>query len=161
MATPPPGISKINVDADATTSKTSTGGAITAMCRSNSGAFLGASTLTVNGGLSPAALEALACREALALAHDLSINRLCIASDCLEVINNLSRPYSGDYSMVVSEIKMTTSLFEKTVFRHERRSSDGEAHRLARSSMSQGTGRRLWLLNPPADLRIPKDIINN
>ena len=126
MLAPPPGLSKINVDA--ATSKTGMGGAIAVVCRSESGFFAGASTLTVKGGLSPAALEALACREGLARLQDLGINRLCIASDCLEVTNNLTRPYSGEYDMVAAEIKAATSFFETTVFRHQTRCSNVEAH---------------------------------
>ena len=122
---------------------------------------MGASALTVTGSLSPDTLEALACRESLALAHDLGITRLCIASDCLDVINNLIRPYSGEYSMVVAEIMATASLFETTIFRHEKRNSNGEAHRLARSSVNRGSGRRLWLLTPPDGLCIPKNVLVN
>jgi hypothetical protein len=63
---PPAGYHKINVDA--ATAKVAKGGAIAAICRTETGIFMGASALTVKEDLSPAALEALACREALALA---------------------------------------------------------------------------------------------
>jgi hypothetical protein len=61
---PSAGFHKINVDA--ATTKVAKGGAIA--CWSEAGTFMGASALTVKEDLSPAALEALACREALALA---------------------------------------------------------------------------------------------
>jgi hypothetical protein len=45
--------------------------------------------------------------------------------------------------MIVSEIKETTSLFATLEFRHESRSSNGEALRLARSSVNREFGRHL------------------
>jgi ribonuclease HI len=50
--------------------------------------ILGASSLTLHVGYSPATLEAMACCEALALAQDLNIQNIYVASDCLEVIKN-------------------------------------------------------------------------
>jgi ribonuclease HI len=150
---PPPGLAKINVDA--ATSKTGLEGAMAAVCRDDTGLFLGASSLTISGGFSPATLEAMACREALALAQDLGLTSICVASDCLNVVMNLQKPYAGEYSMITTEIKKTASSFVVSIFRHESRSSNGEAHQLARSNVSQGIGRRLWLLNPPDGLCIP------
>ena len=89
------------------------------------------------------------------LAEDLDVKRLCIASDCLEVINNLKRLYAGEYGMIVSEILATSPSFELIEFRHENRSSNMEAHPLAQGSVREGFGRHLWLLNPPAGFCIP------
>jgi ribonuclease HI len=86
---PTAGCVKINVDT--ATSKAGDGGAVAAVCRREDGAFLGASALAVQGSSSPATLEALACREALAPTQDLNIRWLCVATDCLEVANNLDR----------------------------------------------------------------------
>jgi hypothetical protein len=115
----------------------------------------GASTLTISGLDNPATLEVVACRKALALAQDLSLSRVCVASDCLEVIRNLQQPYMGAYSIIVDEIKETKTLFSSVSFRHEGRSNNGEAHRLARSAVSLAIGRQLWLLEPPEGLCIP------
>jgi hypothetical protein len=68
---PPPGYIKINVDA--ATSKTGGGGVVPAVCRCGNGDFMGASALTISDIGSAATLEALACREALALAQDLNV----------------------------------------------------------------------------------------
>jgi ribonuclease HI len=143
----PAGYHKINVDA--ATTKVAKGGAIAAICRSETGLFMGASALTVQEDLSLAALEALACREALALAQDMHISHICVASDCLDVVNNLTMPYSGEYSMILTEVKRTASIFSDILFCHEKRGSNGEPHRLARSSVNLDFGGRLWLLNPP------------
>jgi hypothetical protein len=71
-----------------------------AVCRDEVGTFLGASSLTISGISDPATLEVLGCREALALAQDLWLQRMVVASDCLQVINNLKGGYAGSYSMV-------------------------------------------------------------
>jgi hypothetical protein len=78
-----------------------------------------------------------------------------IASDCLEVINNIQQPYMGIYGMITREIKETSSLFAKVVFKHEDRNSNGEPHRLARGSVGLASGRQVWLLGPPDGFNIP------
>jgi hypothetical protein len=114
---PPEGYVKINVDA--ATSKTGGGGVVAAVCRSGTGEYMGVSALTISDIGSFAALEALACREALALAQDLNVRSVCIATNCLEVANNIERPYFGEYGMVIQKIKETMSLFMAVSFRHE------------------------------------------
>ena len=49
------------------------GGSATAVCRDAEGNFLGSSALVIEGVIDPATLEAIACREALALVEDLLI----------------------------------------------------------------------------------------
>jgi ribonuclease HI len=149
----------VKLNADVAVAKTGNGGALAVVCRSEAGEFLGASALTLNVGYSPATLEAMACREALALAQDLNIQKICVASDCLEVIKNLTQPYDGGYGAVIREIKDTTTLFQSVVFKHEARASNGEAHRLARSFVSLSLGRRVWLLQPPEHLCIPRNLL--
>jgi hypothetical protein len=79
----------------------------------------------------------MACREAQALAHDVNdLQNICLASDFLEVIKNLHNPYFGCYGAVIREIKETSISFTSLVFRHESRSFNGEAHRLARNFVS-------------------------
>jgi hypothetical protein len=95
---PPHGWVKINVDV--ATAKNGPGGAVAVVCRSEAGTFMGASTLTISGLDNPATLEAMACREALALTQDLTLSHICVASDCLEVIRNLQQPYMGAYSII-------------------------------------------------------------
>jgi hypothetical protein len=101
------------------TSKTGGGGVVAAVCRSGTGEYMGVSALTISDIGSFAALEALACREALALAQDLNVRSVCIATNCLEVANNIERPYFGEYGMVIQKIKETMSLFMAVSFRHE------------------------------------------
>jgi hypothetical protein len=61
--------------------------------------------------------------------------------------------------MIIKEIKGTAELFEDASFRHEDRSSNGEAHRLARSLVDRDVGRRVWLINPPDGFFIPLNIV--
>lgn len=56
---------------------------------------MGASTVSFPGFSDPTMLEAVVCREALALVEDLGQRTICVASSCLQVINNLERPFLG------------------------------------------------------------------
>ncbi|PNT71871.1 hypothetical protein BRADI_2g36635v3 [Brachypodium distachyon] len=75
---PPPGLIKINVDAGI--SRSGAGGAIVAVCRDEAGLFLGASAVTVPGLTDPTVLEAMAYDEAVSLAADLNLTKVCVAS---------------------------------------------------------------------------------
>jgi hypothetical protein len=47
----------------------------------------------------------------LALAQDLNLIEICVALDCMEVINNIQQPYSGVNGSVIREIKETALQF--------------------------------------------------
>ena len=119
-----------------------------AICRSETGTFLGASLLTVEGIIDPVVLEAIAYMEALALAQDLRLQHITVASDCLAVVNAMTSPYTGSYNFVLEEVKADASRLQEASFRHENRESNSEAHRLARFSVSSSVGRQVWLLQP-------------
>ena len=80
-------------------------GGVSAVCRDESGKFLGASTRTIQGVSDPATLEAMACAEALVLAHDLGVPKVQITSDCLEVINMMKAKNLCRYSVILHEIQ--------------------------------------------------------
>ena len=82
---PPAGLSKVNVDA--ALSKNSAHDAVAAVARGETGAFLGASSVVFHGMSDLETVEAMACREALALAQELHLQRITMASDCISVIN--------------------------------------------------------------------------
>jgi ribonuclease HI len=154
---PPAGFVKFNVDA--AVKKTSKAGAIAAVCRAENGDFLGTSAVIIQGIDDPATLEAMACREALSLAEDLNITRARIATDCLEVVNSMKGPYFGRFSSVMKEINSRSRVFAALEFVHERRSSNTEAHGLARSSVSRDTGRHVWLAQTPDESCIPMFLV--
>jgi ribonuclease HI len=144
---------KINVDA--AVSKTEKKGAMGAVCRDSEGAFVGASAMVIDGISNPGTLEAMAYREAMALATDLNLLSFVVASDCATVVNNLQENHGGSYSMITNEIKGWMKDFSSVVFKHKNRASNLEAHRVTRSFVSVNTGRQVWLLQPPAGLCIP------
>jgi hypothetical protein len=61
--------------------------------------------------------------------------------------------------MITSEIKARSREFIDVRFKHENSASNGEAHRVARSFISNSAGRQVWLLQPPVGSCIPM-IIN-
>lgn len=98
----------------------------------------------------------MACHEVLAQDLHLSL-QTCVASDCLEVINNLQRPYMELYGMITREISEMASLFEKVMFRHEDMGSNAEAHHLA--SVNLAIGRQVWIIGPPKGFNFCKSKI--
>jgi ribonuclease HI len=153
---PPYSVPKINVDA--AVSRTEGHGVAAAFCRDSNGAYLGASAVVFAGISDPATLEALAVREALALAEDLSLDQAYIVSDCKTVISDIKDGSMGKYGSVISEIKHRSNIFQSCKFAYESRASNFEAHNLARHMISSGIGRHLWLDTPYSD-SIPVNII--
>ena len=93
-------------------------------------------------------LEALSIREALALAEDLNLQRLHVASDCQVVVDDIKNRSPRSYGAILHEIIELSSTFEACSFVHEYRSSNFEAHMLARHVLKLGVGRHVWLGNP-------------
>jgi len=52
----------------------------------------------------------------------------------------------GTYSQIVREIRSGGQLFESVEFVHENRRTNGDAHRLARSSLYTSTGRHVCVV---------------
>jgi hypothetical protein len=100
-------------------------------------------------------LEALACREALALGDDLLVGKLIVATDCQQVIKDIMDDAGGCYAPIIKEIGLHRREFVTSVFKHEGRKSDTEAHNLARHALSLGQGRHLWLLETHNLMLIP------
>lgn len=109
---------------------------------------MGSSSLVIRGLSEPAVLEAIACREALALATDLGIYRLHIASDCQTVVKDIHEGSGAAYGVIIKEIQDWKNSFSACNFVFERRSCNSEAHNLARYSLSLDQGRHIWLGHP-------------
>jgi hypothetical protein len=99
---PESGFSKLKTDA--AVSKSGSHGAVAAVCRDNQGAFIACSAFVVQKVSDPETLEAMACLEALAPAEDCRINKVLVASDCLNVINNINVMPRCVYMMVFQNI---------------------------------------------------------
>jgi hypothetical protein len=121
------GSAKINCDA--AVSRSGDRGVATAICID--GLYLGASAIVIVGIYDPPSLEALACREALALAEDLALQHIQVASDCKTVVEDTSEGTMGNYSMIIRAIKARATNFQGCIFSHEGRASNFEAHNLA------------------------------
>ncbi|KAK1648042.1 hypothetical protein QYE76_065847 [Lolium multiflorum] len=98
---PPSGMCKLNVDGAVARSLRQ--GDVGAVCRGNDGSFLGASAVVFEGVTHPGRLEAMACREGIALATNLHIGAVMIASNCLEVVQGLQMKNLGQFSHILRE----------------------------------------------------------
>ncbi|TVU28213.1 hypothetical protein EJB05_19722, partial [Eragrostis curvula] len=129
---------KINVDA--ALSKNSGISSAAAVARDKDGNFLGASALVVNGITDPEIIEAIACREGLALASDLVLQKFRLACDNSNVIRSIREAGLGAYGHIVQEIRARAREFRTTEFVHENRASNVDAHNLARNAIYAGLG---------------------
>ena len=151
----PPAETEVKINVDGGLSRSGNKGAAAAICRDCNETFLGASAVVFDGLSDPASLEAWACNEALALAQDLHVQRLLIASDCAEVITNMSRDIAAVYAPIMQEIDIRRRNFEHVVFRHEPRECISEAHSLAKAGSALDVGRHVWLGTVPDIICIP------
>ena len=108
---PPAGLIKVNVDA--ALSKNEKLAAVLAVARDDAGVFVGASAFVLRDADDPETLEAMACREGLALARDIYARHVKLASDCANVIRSIQ---AGDslrsYGQVIQEIIASRVDFE-------------------------------------------------
>ena len=88
----------------------------------------------------PEVLETMAIREALALVDDLYIQRVHVASDCRTAI--------ASFGAIVHEIKARATSFLSSIFIHEFRTSNIEAHKLGKHALTLGVDRHVWLDHP-------------
>ena len=93
-------------------------------------------------------LEALAIREALALSDGLYLRRIHLASDCKVVVDDIKHRSKASYGAIIHEIIDHSSSFSACNFVHEFRSSNFEAHNLAKHALKLGVGRHVWLGHP-------------
>ena len=145
--TTPQGTLKFNVDAGV--GKNTGRGTVAAVARDSSGLFQGASVVVYPGRMDAETLEALACREAVSLALDVGARRVKVASDCSNVIASLEQGTMGVYAHIIQEINESRCSIDILSFVHERRLSNKEAPRLAKSSVLLDQGRHVWLLAAP------------
>lgn len=144
---PPLGITKVNVDAGL--SKNSGICSAAAVAKDGEGRYLGASALVLEGGFDAETVEALACREGLALAADLMLQKIRLATDCIAVVKSVAGGGMGSYGHIVQELKARQQDFTSVEFVHEHWDSNGDAHTIARSSLYKSLGRHTWFLTPP------------
>lgn len=143
---PPLNFMKLNVDGGV--AKVQGKGAAVVVCRSAEGVYQGSSARVFDGITDPPLLEALACCEAMALAKDLGIQKLGIASDASDVIKAIKHGSRCSCSSVLKEIEHRRQDFQVVEFVHEGRECNTHAHNLVRSALFLDHGRYVWLLEP-------------
>ena len=65
------------------------------------------------------------------------------------VVRSIQGEGLGPYGAVIRDIQARRSSFTKVEFVHESRSSNVDAHVLARSSVLLDVGRHVWYMGPP------------
>ena len=116
-------------------------------------------TEVFDGISDPATLEASALREVMALAEDLHIQALHVATNCKGVVEDIKQKNSPNYGAIIREIVDYSRSFHSCNFVHEFRSSNVEAHNLAKHVLRLGICRHVWLGNP-GDLQfVPVNIV--
>ena len=154
---PPEGHAKMNVDA--AVSLQGEFGAVGAVCRDQQGRFLGASILKLEFITDVSTLKAIAVREGQSLAEDLYENSIQLATDCKMVVEDVQKNSAAGYRAIVHEIILLANAFSSCKVVHEFRSSNFEAHNLARYALSLNFGRHVWLGQPGNLEFIPVNIM--
>ena len=90
----------------------------------------------------------MAIREALALADDLHVSTIHVASDLKVVVEDIRDNNPTAYGAIIHEIIEHRSNFLLCNFCHEFRSSNIEAHNLVKHALSLPAGRHVWLGQP-------------
>ncbi|KAE8810422.1 hypothetical protein D1007_12895 [Hordeum vulgare] len=85
-------------------------------------------------------------KAAQALGRDLLLQKVAVAYDCLNAIQDINSGSEGITGPVIKEISDGKSDFQHILFTHEERLSNMEAHHLARYALHLGEGRHVWLL---------------
>lgn len=153
---PPAGFAKLHVDAAVSRSRQRSSAA--AVCRDATGVYMGSSALTVQGITDAATLEAMACREALALAQDMMLHNIVVASDSKMIVADIHRASNASYSSIINEIRERSEAFNCN-FIYEGRAANVDADRLAKYSHSLDLGRHLWLMQPHDPFCIPHHVV--
>jgi hypothetical protein len=99
--------------------------------------------VVIKGMNDPETMEAMACREGMALASDLLLYRFRVVSGCINVIQSIEGEGRGPDGHIVRELKARKTDFQMVQFVHEGRSSNIDAHCLARSSIYLEVGRHV------------------
>jgi hypothetical protein len=78
----------------------------------------------LEGVTDPKIMEAMACREGLALAGDLGLQNFRLACDCLSAVRNIQEGSFGQYGNVIKEIRSSLLQFAKSEVVHEGRAAN-------------------------------------
>jgi hypothetical protein len=110
------------------------------------GIFLGAWDIVFSSVSDAEQLEALACREALALVADLDLQLFKVSTDCLHVVKNIHGVGIGSYDQIIKEIKARMEDFTLVDIVQKVQESNVDAHILECHHIYESIGRHVWLL---------------
>ena len=144
----PPMGDKAKINVDGAVARHGHCGVAAAVCRDSTGLYLGSSLVVYAGIIDLTSLEEFACREALALAEDLGIQMMHVASDCEEVVKDIKQGSGGYHGAIIQEIIARKNDMISCTFTHERRVFNFEVHNLAKFGCNLGVGRHIWLGSP-------------
>jgi ribonuclease HI len=144
---PEEGWIKANVDG-AFSSDRSCGGCGVVL-RDHHGGFRGGATHFFTHVSDPERAELLACKQALLLAKEKGVVRVCLESDCLGAVAKLrsTEVDRSSHGPLVEDIKETLKDFSGFSVRHVRRSANGVVHLLAKLGCKNKLC-KVWV-NPP------------
>lgn len=115
----PPPTSYVKINVDVAVSRSGEYGAVGAIYWDQDGMFIGASiTMFSPRIVYPSTLEALATREAMALAEDTYSQRTFVASDCKTVVDAIRSGSASPYGAVINEIREHMSGFNSCIISH-------------------------------------------
>lgn len=83
-------------------------------------------------------MEVLVLREGLALANDLALSRVRMASDCANVVLGMAGSTSG-VCQIIKELKEDAAAFQRMEIARERREANFDAHISSRSMLLTST----------------------
>ena len=129
--------------------KNSRTASVAAVAKDEAGLFLGALAVVSQGITDPETMKVLAFREGLALANDLGLHRVRLASECTNAVRSIKQTTRGVYGQIIKEIREDVAAFHEMDFVHERREANHTAHVLARSTLCSSIGRQVWFFDPP------------
>jgi hypothetical protein len=98
-------------------------------------------------------MEALACRDGIRMVQELGITKLCLETDCLELINlwkALDMQRSA-VSLIIHDIRCISRSFSEFTFVYANRTCNRVAHECARQVFHE-FDRVEWHLDPPVSL---------
>ena len=89
------------------------------------------------------------------------VQSIHVGSDCKTVVEDIQSGTSASYGAVIHEIIEHSASFHLCKIVHEFRSSNFEAHNLAKHALSLGGGRHVWLGHPGDLSFVPVNIVTD
>ena len=122
--------------------------------RDHDGRFLSGRANWYGSAYDAMMMEAMACRDGIQWAREAGVSKLCLETDCLELVNlwKMLRSQRSRVSLILQDIKSISTSFDEFAFVYANRTCNRAAHVCARE-VSCEFRRVEWHQNPPNSLR--------